>query len=217
MAFDPFGDRETRGYLRNRLKTNDPHLIRQLEGAAFARNVPHALRFLSGIAAPDYSALKETHRILFQSVYPWAGEDRQHNAPDLAIGRGGMNDLFAHPADVCRAGRYAMAMGMDPDKIRTHPGEVFGALAYAHPFLDGNGRTILTVHTDLAARAGFHIDWSAIPKEAFLKALTDELRSPGSAMDGLVSPYIRTGTLSAEHVTSSLIKSVTAASPSPGI
>jgi fido (protein-threonine AMPylation protein) len=44
-----------------------------------------------------------------------------------------------------------------------------GYLAYGHPFLDGNDRT-MTVHTVLAQRAGFSIDWAATKKEAYLDA-----------------------------------------------
>ena len=44
------------------------------------------------------------------------------------------------------------------------PGEIMGYLAYAHPFLDGNGRTIMVVHAVLAQRAGFSIDWAATKK-----------------------------------------------------
>jgi len=193
VAFDPFGDRDTRGYLRNKLATNDPALVRQLEAHAFAANVPAALSHLRSRSGLDYLDIQATHRILFQSVYPWAGQDRAVLAPNTAISRGGMNDLFAHPADVRRAAEYALSLGGDRKTMRSRPGEVFGALAYAHPFLDGNGRSLLTVHTDLAARAGFHIDWSAIAKPEFLEALTKELQRPGSAMDELVGRHIKMG------------------------
>ena len=45
------------------------------------------------------------------------------------------------------------------------PGEVMGYLAYGHPFLEGNGRTIMVVHSVLADRAGLRIDWAATGKE----------------------------------------------------
>ena len=34
-----------------------------------------------------------------------------------------------------------------------------GSLACAHPFLNGNGRTIMTVHTELANRAEIRVEW----------------------------------------------------------
>jgi cell filamentation protein len=76
---------------------------------------------------------------------------------------------------------------------------VFGYLAHAHPFLEGNGTTILTIFAELTRRSGFHVEWESIDKAQFLLTLTRELLGPGKAiMDGLVLPYARDGILSAE-------------------
>jgi len=77
--------------------------------------------------------------------------------------------------------------------MQRHPGQVFGELAYAHPFLDGNGRTILLVHMELCARAGFHLAWEATTRDAFLNALTEELGRPGDALDDYLQPFRREG------------------------
>jgi cell filamentation protein len=69
--------------------------------------------------------------------------------------------LFAHPADAQRAVEYGLQLGSDPAVMKQRPGEVMGYLAYGHPFLDGNGRTIMVVHVVMAERAGISIDWSA--------------------------------------------------------
>jgi cell filamentation protein len=53
-----------------------------------------------------------------------------------------------------------------------------GYLAFGHPFLDGNGRTIVTIFSVLAQRAGFSIDWSATDKDEYLNALTKEIETP---------------------------------------
>ena len=85
--------------------------------------------------------------------------------------------------------------------MRAHPGEVFGYLAHAHPFLEGNGRTILTIFAELTRRSGFHVEWESIDKVQFLETLTRELLEPGKAiMDGLVLSYARDGVLSAEII-----------------
>ncbi len=39
-----------------------------------------------------------------------------------------------------------------------------GQLAFAHPFLNGNGRTILLTFMELSFRAGFSVDWSKTKK-----------------------------------------------------
>ena len=219
MAFDPFGDRDTRGYLRNHLATNDRAIITRLEAHAFAANVLPALDALAASRTVGYEEILGTHRRLFSSVYPWAGEDRSTLAPDIAIGKGGLTNLFAHPADVRRAAEYGLSLGLDRATMREHPGEVFGTLAYAHPFLEGNGRTIMTVHADLARRAGFHIDWAPIGKTEFLTALTAELRAPGSALDTLILPHVKPGPLPTERTATSLATNPglnrAGASPSP--
>ena len=66
-----------------------------------------------------------------------------------------------------------------------------GYLAYGHPFLDGNGRTIMMVHSIMAQRAGFSIDWSATDKVAYVDALTRELEHPGKGiLDGYLKPFV---------------------------
>ncbi len=80
MTFDPFSDRDS-GYLRNRLGTNDPALIARLEGRASAANILPALNALKASPTIAYDQILETHRLLFSSVYPWAGQDRATLAP----------------------------------------------------------------------------------------------------------------------------------------
>jgi cell filamentation protein len=203
MPFDPFGDFETRGYLRNVVAAKDPDIIRHLEKSSFEAHITDALKGLQSSKGIRYAQLTNTHRELFKSVYPWAGQDRSTLAPGIAVAKAGYTDLFAHPADVRRAADYALDSGNDKAHMQRYPGEVFGTLAYAHPFLEGNGRTILTVHSELCRRADIHIAWDEIAKADFIKSLTEELRKPGSAMDRLVGPYIRAGAISIEAIAQS--------------
>ncbi|MBS1815257.1 MAG: hypothetical protein JSS87_10315 [Acidobacteria bacterium] len=77
--------------------------------------------------------------------------------------------------------------------MRQHPGEIFGYFAHAHPFLEGNGRTILTLFSEQCRRAGFYVRWDLIEKNEFLHLLTEELQKPGSALDALVLRYAHQG------------------------
>ena len=87
---------------------------------------------------------------------------------------------------------FALLKGQDRDYMKAKPGEIMGYLAYGHPFLDGNGRTIMTVHSVLAQRAGFSIDWSATTKNAYLDALTKEIENPSKGhLDGYLTPFMR--------------------------
>jgi cell filamentation protein len=76
--------------------------------------------------------------------------------------------------------------------MASKPGEVMGYLAYGHPFLEGNGRTIMVVHSVLADRAGLSIDWAATGKDEYLSALTREIDRPGKGeLDAYLKPFIR--------------------------
>jgi len=106
------------------------------------------------------------------------------------VSRGGV--LFAHPKSIQNAIDHALKLGNAPKTMREKPGEVMGYLAHSHPFLDGNGRTIMVVHSILAQRVGISIDWAATDKTEYLLALTKELDDPGKGiLDTYLEPHIR--------------------------
>jgi cell filamentation protein len=191
MIFDPFGDFESRGYLRNKAGHKDPHAIKEDEHGAFLENLPAAVEHLREVQRIAYEHVLDVHKILFNDVYPWAGQDRLATAPHIAIAKGGRADLFAHPRFAQDAIHYALRLGQDHDFMASRPGEVMGYLAHAHPFLDGNGRTLMVVHIELAHRAGISIDWASTQKEAYLEALTRELDRPGRGeLDAYLKPFV---------------------------
>ena len=83
-----------------------------------------------------------------------------------------------------------------------------GYLAYGHPFLDGNGRTILVVHADLAERAGISIDWAATGKAETSPRERDELTAP--AKDGSTPTLSR---LSARRLAGSALQAMSRSLP----
>jgi cell filamentation protein len=90
--------------------------------------------------------------------------------------------------------------------MKARPGEIMGYLAYAHPFLDGNGRAIMTVHSVLAQRAGFSIDWLATKKDAYLDALTKEIENPSKGyLDAYLKPLMR-DPVSHEHLATAVVQ-----------
>ena len=189
MTFDPFGDFESEGYLRNHDKEKDLDIIRRLEHSAFTTGLDEAFGALATAEHLAYGDVLTTHRILFDAVYPWAGQDRTQTAADIAVSKGGV--LFAHPNDIRGAIDVALKNGQDKPFMAAKPGEVMGYLAYGHPFLDGNGRTIMVVHSVLAQRAGFSIDWSKTDKTDYLTALTKELDTPGKGiLDDYLKPFM---------------------------
>ncbi|SQA99380.1 Protein involved in cell division [Cedecea neteri] len=70
-------------------------------------------------------------------------------------------------------------------------GKLWGYWLFAHPFLDGNGRTLLLVFMELAFRAGFAIHWGQTNKDEYLQALSHEINEPGGRhLDKYLEPYI---------------------------
>jgi cell filamentation protein len=198
VTFDPFGDFDKRGYLRNVARAKDSKIVRQMEHSSFTTGLDAALAKLAAQKSLSYDDVLATHKILFEAVYPWAGQDRLANAPRLVVSKG--NDKkkvwFAYPQDIRRAIDYALDHGQDKAFMAAKPGEVMGYLAYGHPFLDGNGRAIMVVHCILAQRAGIGIDWGSTNKNDYLAALTQELEAPGKGhLDAYLKPFIQKGVL----------------------
>ena len=190
---DPFGDRATRGHLRNRIGTADPAEIARIEAKTFAANILPALETLEASRTITYRDVLAVHQRLFSTVYSWAGQDRAALLSETPGSR--ISSLFAAPGDAQLNMETGLVMGLDPAIMRSRPGEVFGRLAQAHPFLEGNGRTLMAVHADLARRADINIDWSQISKPTFMSALVQELKASGSAMDTLIRPHVQAGAL----------------------
>ncbi len=190
MTFDPFGDFATAGYLRNVEKEKDLDIVKRLEHASFTTGLNAAFTALGKSGRLSYLDLLETHRILFDAVYPWAGQDRVTTAPSLSVRKGQV--IFANPSEIRPAVEFALRKGQEKTHLRTHPGEVMGYLAFGHPFLDGNGRTIVTLFSVMAQRAGFSLDWSATDKNAYLDALTKEIDAPSQGhLDSYLTRFIR--------------------------
>ncbi|MEI6068708.1 MAG: Fic family protein [Methylococcaceae bacterium] len=183
--FDPFLDFESAGYLRNVRKDKIESDIKNFEHELFRVNLDKALDYLSIQKKLVYSHFLEVHRILFSDYYPWAGQDRSSTMPDLAVAKGAV--LFCHPLDSRRAIEEGLRIGQEMDLMAKKPGEVMGLFAYGHPFLDGNGRTMLLVHLELIYRAGFSITWADTNKAHYLTALSNEIDKPGL---GILDTYL---------------------------
>ena len=184
--FDPFGDYALRGYLRNSENEKDLKIIKIAEHELFRAQLPAVLDFLASLKRIEYADFLEVHRILFSALYPWAGQDRKSILPERSISKGDV--YFCHPKDCQRAIEQGLSYAQDKNLMIKNPGFVMGLFAYWHPFLDGNGRTMLLVHSELCFRANFSINWIATGKTAYLAALTREIEDPHAA---ILDDYLR--------------------------
>lgn len=195
MMFDPFGDFDTNGYLQNSLRLKDPLEVKESEHLAFEASLEDALAYLAKRKFIDYKAVLKTHEILFSGFYHWAGKDRNELVPHLAVFKGSKDDprhtIFERPDLIRRSVEYALELAANKKRFRERPGEVMGQLAFAHPFLDGNGRTILLIYMELCYRTRFAIDWSNTNKDDYLRALSDEIQNPFEGhLDNYLKPYL---------------------------
>ena len=131
MSFDPFGDFATEGYLRNVEKEKDLDIVKRLEHTSFTTGLDEAFTALGKSRQFSYSDVLRTHGILFNAVYPWAGQDRLSIAPALSVRKGPV--IFANPSEIRPAVEFALRKAQEKDYLRAHPGEIMGHLAFGHP------------------------------------------------------------------------------------
>jgi cell filamentation protein len=191
-VFDPFGDFRTAGYLRNIEALKDLEMVKVQEHVFFEANLEEAMTFLRKVKGPiEYKHFLKVHRILFGEFYPWSGRDRYELGVGRLVGKGGLVPNFEDSVRCQQAVEWGLRMGNDAKTLREQPGTVMGAFAWGHPFLDGNGRTMLLVHAELCHRAAFAIDWRATQKAAYLEALTQEIVHPqGKPLDRYLLPHV---------------------------
>lgn len=188
-SFDPFGDFETRGYLRNAFVEKRPDLIKASEHMVFALNIEAAIEFLAREEFVAYESFLSVHRMLFSDFYPWAGQDRGLTAPNSMISKGTVE--FALPGFSRRAIEDGLRRCESGSVMAEVAGAVMGCFAYGHPFLDGNGRTIFLVHMELCRRRGCSIQWSRVDRDHYLEALTQELAHPDEGvLDFFLRPFL---------------------------
>lgn len=120
----------------------------------------------------DVAQLQAIHRRLFDEIYPFAGQLRDVDAQ--AVGTGipySRPEFIVAQArsidDGLRRDNYLRGMPHDKfvDRLAYHWGE----LTALHPMRDGNTRSQSAFVTQLAAAAGYRIDWERVD--------VDELRT----------------------------------------
>jgi cell filamentation protein len=182
VSFDPFCDAKTRGYLRNIHGLPEGKQLKKLEHQDFALFLPDVLLHLEELRDPAYGDLLTVHRELFGGLYPWAGQDRFELFPGSVVSKG--ETVFAVSDDI----QKAFDLGMSH---RQTPGQTLGHLAYAHPFLEGNGRALFTFFDDHLRRKRLALDWATLGKTSFLQALDAQISNPnGNSMDVALKPHL---------------------------
>jgi cell filamentation protein len=183
--------------LRNRWGVRDAAELTRREAAITAARLAE----LAERPTPgnfDLAHLQAFHRRIFGDVYEWAGQIRT-----VSIAK---DDLFALPQHIepylggvlrqLRAEDYLHGIGRERlIDLLTH---YFAEINSAHPFREGNGRTQRAFLSQLAAAAGYQIEWARLEAQrnidasraahrgdnrrlrAIFDELTSELENPGT-------------------------------------
>lgn len=127
-----------------------------------------------------FDRLQAIHGI-FRDLYDWAGKKR-----DIEIKKFSNDQNFASPDEIddvfaevqvelMDQGWFEEGRDIDPITFCKTMASVYNQVNFAHPFVEGNGRAIRVYIQDLAAEAGYNLDfdrtnksqWYAASKQAF--------------------------------------------------
>lgn len=162
---DPYLDPAT-GILRNNLGITDQRTLDVAEADLVeARRVQMIVRPVK--VTGDLRQLQAIHGQLFQDVYDWAGQVR---TVDIRKGTDPAAEFFMPVSRLGSGAGFAFAeladenqlRGLDRDRFVERLAHHYDQVNYLHPFREGNGRTQRIFWTQIAAGAGYDLDWSKV-------------------------------------------------------
>lgn len=114
----------------------------------------------------DLAHLRAFHQYLFAGLYEWAGELRT-----VVLAK---TDLFCLPEHIESYGaeifgelaREDRLRGLARDRFVARLAHYLGDVNALHPFRDGNGRAQRAFFAQLAAGAGYRLDWQLVDPQA---------------------------------------------------
>ncbi|NTY62044.1 Fic family protein [Mycolicibacterium sphagni] len=155
--------------LRNHLNIYDAAELNEFEQQfAYTRGIEVARGQAPIPATCDADHLRGLHRWLFQDVYPFAGEYR-----DVEITK--WSSFAATTAIDSCVNRAAAIIAdtnwpdLDDADFADKAAQTYSWINFAHPFREGNGRTVRLFMSAVAAKASRQLDYSAISREVFVQ------------------------------------------------
>lgn len=167
MEVDPYVYPGT-DVLINKFDIRDPRKLEELE-IAF-----HIIKAQEPLPEGDldYSHLKAIHRHFLGDIYPWAGEERtvdiikghSHFARKEFIEKE-LTKLFTKLNQT-----DSHLKNLEPTAFTEKAAYYFNEINAAHPFREGNGRTLRAFFDLLAEQAGYQLNWSIADKQSYIQA-----------------------------------------------
>jgi cell filamentation protein len=166
MSWDrnPWEPAEDGVILRNKFGATTKEELDSFEFTYSRTNMGRALEMLKLEQEITLDSWMKCHEILFSEIYPWAGQLRHVDAQRGLV-------AFNFVSEIEESTNEVLTRAVTPSFFRNNLGQVYSKLAFNHPFLDGNGRSLNAVFTELARRDDVGIAWDRVDKPTYLSAL----------------------------------------------
>lgn len=205
---DPYLEPAT-GILRNNLGITDQRMLDVAEADLVeARRVQMIVRPVTVVG--DLRQLQAIHGQLFQDVYDWAGQLR---TVDIRKGTDPTAEFFMPVSRLESGAGFAFAeladdkqlRGLDRNRFVERLAHHYDQVNYLHPFREGNGRTQRIFWTQIAASAGYDLDWSQVTGAQNDQASRDAMERRDftglrTTFDQIVQPATPGGRLTPERL-----------------
>lgn len=188
--------------------TKDPYVypgtdvlrnVREIRNSDELEEFEARITFLRGLqlaSAPidgeyDLLHLRAFHRYLFAGLYEWAGELRT-----VVLAK---TDLFCLPEHIESYGAEIFGklaeedrlQGLDQELFIERLAHYFGDVNALHPFRDGNGRAQRAFFAQLAANAGYRLDWQLVNPQANVDASVEAMQGNEAPMRNLLNGIVK--------------------------
>ncbi len=120
----------------------------------------------------DGAHYKAIHARIFQNIYPWAGEFRQINMNRPASFPFALVPFMEKNLNgtLAKLAAENHLQGLDAAAFANRAAYYLGELNSIHPFREGSGRTQREFIRQLAAAAGYRINWNRISRKQMVDA-----------------------------------------------
>ena len=157
--------------LRNKLEIKDEKLLDQVESEYSRANMQ--ILYSEGYNAFSKNSICYIHKKLFEDVYDWAGKYRTINIFKREELLAGMSVWYANSDDIDRDLREAWKRimkvcweALSTEEFAINVAHTFPALWQAHPFREGNTRTVVTLMVLFIESYGYYVDKVLLTKSA---------------------------------------------------
>lgn len=154
----------------------------------------------------DSARLRATHKGIFGQLYPFAGKYREsmprmskQRADGSIISYGPSQNVPGFVEDIlARLARESYLRDLTSEIFAVRGAYFYSELDAAHPFPEGNSRTIRRFMEDLALQAGHVLDWSLVSgdeerRQRFYRARDRAIKTDCGELEAIFRTALRIG------------------------